>query len=167
MDIFSKIKEVSDAVSDFSSLLQNKKKTGKTFKEECFYAVGTPYYEDNIVKILKQNKEYRTSARALVKSGRVNQNIYKYERLNTNAKLIPDPKNEHDKNAVQVCISGKLVGFIKREETLRVKKILGNSYIEYITAFVSGGESKIVFPNKDVYKNDGNFNIKIKIGYYS
>ena len=166
MGIIDKLKDISNTVAEFASSLENRNKSGKTFREEYFYATGTVYYNENIKKLLKLNSEYKNSARALVKSGHVNQNIYKYQCLDTDAKLIPDPKNEHDKNAVQVCINGKLVGFIKREETLRVKEILGNAYVEYINAFVSGGENKIVFPNKDTYKNDGNFKIRVKIGYY-
>ena len=166
MGFTDKLKETITTAENFSKLLKNRKKKGEIFTEKTFFATGTAYYTENIQKLLKLNANYKSSARSIIKNGLVNRNIYKYQCLETRAKLIPDSKNKHDKNAVQVHIDGKLVGFIKREETYTVKDILGNYYVEYINAFVSGGENKIVFPNKDIYKNDGNFSIRIKIGYY-
>ena len=40
--------------------------------------------------------------------------------------LVPDPENEHDKNAIQIIIDEMLVGFIPATECVNVKKRLND-----------------------------------------
>ena len=102
----------------------------------------------------------------MIKNGHAGKKIYEYNYLDTNATLVPEPTNPHDKNAIKVCINNQLVGYIKREETSIVSSILSNAYIEYIRAFVSGGKYKIISMNKDVFTDNNGFSVRINIGYY-
>lgn len=166
MGFTDKLKDIANTANKIANSLKNAKTESKEFSEEVFYVVGTAYYKDNIKKIMKPNKEYKSQTKTIIKNGHVGQKIFQYLYLDTPAELIPEPQNEHDKNAVKVCIDGKLVGYIKREETLKIKKLLKTAEIKYINALVTGGKYKIIFLNDDVFKDENNFIIRLKIGYY-
>lgn len=166
MGIIDKLKDIADTAVKVSDVIKSSRTDGKQFHDDVFYATGTAYYPDSFKKILKSNKEYKSFPGTIVKNGHAGKRIYEYLYLDTKAKLVPEPTNKHDKNAVKVCIAGKTVGYIKREETLAVKDILKKAQIEYIRAFVSGGKYKIVSLNKDVSDIEDGFSVRINIGYY-
>lgn len=166
MGFFNKLKDIADTAVKVSGVIKSAKTDGRQFHDDVFYATGTTYYPDSFKKILKSNKEYKSFPGTIVKNGHAGKRIYEYLYLDTKAKLVPEPTNKHDKNAVKVCIDGKTVGYIKREETLAVKDILKKTQIEYIRAFVSGGKYKIVSLNKDVSDIEDGFSVRINIGYY-
>ena len=78
--------------------------------------------------------------------------------------MVPEPRNEYDKNAVAVMVKGKKVGYIKAEECLEAKDILKKS-IQYITVFISGGKYKIVSESKNVFESDNLFSVRVNIKY--
>lgn len=166
MSFTDKVKDCVRIANQAVDFAKNLKKEGKEFHIDEFWAVGTSYYTADLKKVLKQNKEFKSSAGTIVKNGHAGYKIFQYEYLDKPAKLIPEPKNEHDKNAVMVTIDGKKVGYIKREECSAVKDILKGKSIEYINAFVTGGKYKVVSVNKDVFEDENGFTVRIKIGYY-
>lgn len=166
MGFFDKLKGIADTAAKVSDAIKSSKTDGKQFHDDVFYATGTSYYPDSFKKILKPNKEYKSFPGTIVKNGHAGKKIYEYLYLDTKAKLVPEPTNKHDKNAVKVSIDGKTVGYIKREETLVVKDILKNAQIEYIRAFVSGGKYKIVSLNKNISNVEDGYSVRINVGYY-
>ncbi len=80
-------------------------------------------------------------------------------------KLIPEPKNEYDKNAVMVQIAGEKVGYISRSDNIHVKLILGTREIKYISGFISGGKYKVASEDKHLSHDEDHLSISIKIGY--
>ncbi len=48
-------------------------------------------------------------------------------------KLVPEPNNKYDSNAIRIRCNGKLIGYIKADETDVVHNILDNDYYAYIT----------------------------------
>lgn len=166
MGLADKVKAGVQKANEIADAVKNARISGKEFHEEIFFATGTGYYEKDIHKVLKPNPEYKSFAGTIVKNGHAGKKIYQYDCMDKSAKLIPEPKNQHDPNAVMVKIDGHLVGYIKREECSHIKDILKNGYVEYINAFVSGGKHKIVSLNKDVESLESGFKIRITIGYY-
>lgn len=137
----------------------------RTLKTEEYIVAGTNYYEGNIKKLATSNNEYKSKAKTIIENGNAEKKIFQYDFINKPVKLIPEPKNKHDKNAVQVVIAGELVGYISKEENVHVKNILSKHEIKYISAFISGGKYKIVSLNEDILKGEYNIKIQIKIGY--
>ena len=134
------------------------KSVDKKYNEEKFYVVGVCYYENNIKKLRVKNELWKSK-------DIIGKKIYKYNYINKPVKLVPDPQNEHDKNAVKVIVAGEVVGFISRNENEHVLSILKNADIKYISSFIGGGEYKIISENGDVASWENENNVTVKIGY--
>lgn len=63
--------------------------------------------------------------------------------LHTRARLVPDPSNRYDQNAIRVDIDGQTVGYLKREHAARYTKRLMEEGLTGevldVRAYVSGG----------------------------
>lgn len=141
------------------------KPQNRTLKEEEFYLAGVHYYMNNVKRLGKINPDYKKSSNALIEEGKDSIRIFQYNFVNKPVKLVPEPKNPHDKNAIAVHISGKLVGYISRDENRHVLNILKKHEIKFISAFISGGNYKIVFSDGNVENNERRVSIIVKIGY--
>lgn len=151
---------LQDGTQDGTNERPQKTETEKReLKKESFEVVGIFYYEENLNKLRVANPDYKKKTFDTIKR------VYKYNYINKPVKLIPEPKNKHDKNAIQVVIAGELVGYISMEDNLHVKKILTKHEVKYISSFISGGEYKTVSPNGTVQKDEKKIHIDISIGY--
>lgn len=149
----------------FDFLKKKEEPPTRTLKTEEFTAVGINYYEENIKKLAVCNEDWKSRTATIVKNGKAWQKIFRYNFINKPVKLVPEPKNKADKNAVQVIIAGELVGYISREENVHVKDILSKHEVKYISAFISGGEYKVVSENGDMFKDSYSIKVNVKIGY--
>lgn len=138
---------------------------GRTLTEETLHAVGVSYYEDNIQKLACKNPDWQLSAEQIVNSGKAGKRIFRHTYINRPVKLVLQPDNEHDPNAVAVIIAGELVGYISREDNLHVKDILENRDIKSLSGFIGGGEYKIVGKDGDITKDEYGFSVNIRIKY--
>lgn len=136
------------------------------YREKTFCVVGVRYYLDNLQKLSCADPNYRKSSKTLISDGVVSKRIYQYTYINKPVKLIPEPHNPHDKNAVAVHIAGELVGYISADEAPEVRSILASD-VKFVSSFISGGKYKVVHPDGTVEKQDGEIHINIKIGYSS
>lgn len=93
MGFTDKLKDIANTANKIANSLKNAKTESKEFSEEVFYVVGTAYYKDNIKKIMKPNKEYKSQTKTIIKNGHVGQKIFQYLYLDTPAELIPEPQN--------------------------------------------------------------------------
>lgn len=133
--------------------------------EETFHAAGVSYYENNIRKLACTNPDWQLSAEQISSSGKAEKRIYRHNYVNRPVKLVPQPDNEHDPNAVAVIIAGELVGYISREDNLHVKGIIENRGIKSLSGFIGGGEYKIVHEDGSITKNECGFSVNIRIKY--
>ena len=134
---------------------------------EEFFVVGVKYYLGNIKKLACSNPEWKNKNSTIIKNGKSGKKIYRYNYINKPVKLLDEPSNPHDKNAVMVVIAGELVGYISREECLHVKDILNNHEIKYISSFISGGQYKIIYDSQEAVKSESSLNVTVKIAYIS
>lgn len=140
--------------------------SGTDFTIENFHLAGVSYYLDNIKKLACSNEDYRKSTKTLANNNLVMKRIYQYNYINKPVKLIPEPQNPHDKNAIAVYIAGELVGYISRDENIHVKDILDHYQIQFISSFIGGGRYKIVMDSNRVEICDENISINVRIGYH-
>lgn len=137
----------------------------RTLKKEDFKVAGAHYYSKNIGKLANRNQDWKLTGDELAAAGRIMQKVFRYNYINKPVKLIPEPTNPHDRNAVQVVVAGELVGYISSSENCHVIDILRNHEVKYITAKISGGEYKVASGNGDVVKLDERIGVNVRIGY--
>ena len=137
----------------------------RTLKKEDFNVAGVHYYENNIKKLACSNKDYRASAKTNISDGLVMKRIYQYDYINKPVKLVPEPKNPHDKNAIMVMIAGEKVGYISAEECAHVHYILNKCDIKFISSHITGGKYKVVSLDGDAEIIENHISITVRIGY--
>ena len=137
----------------------------RTLKEEDFRAEGVYYYEDNIRKLACPNPEWKKSAAKIVEEGNTGKRIFKHNYVNRPVKLLEQPGNPNDPNAVAVIIAGELVGYIGRDDNAKVRDILHNREIIYISGFIGGGDYKVIGDDKKIFKDSRGFYVNIRIKY--
>lgn len=135
----------------------------KKLIKEDFAVTGVPYYKENIMKLACTNTDWKKHTKTLLSEGKTK--VYRYNFVYKPVKLIPEPENEYDVNAVFVQIAGEKVGYIGREENIHVKDILDNRSVKYISAFVGGGDYKLVFTDGSLEKQCDEISINIRIAY--
>ena len=137
----------------------------RTLTEEDFSAVGVYYYESNIKKLACANPEWKKKAAEIIKEGKAGKRIFKNNYVNKPVKLIEEPNNRHDPNAVAVIIAGELVGYISREDNVKVKGILKNREIISLSGFFGGGDYKTVHDDGTIFKDSKGFTVNVRIKY--
>ena len=137
----------------------------RTLKEEKFYAVGTSYYAKSFRLLAETTPDWKLSDKRLAEEDKVGCKIYRYRYINKPVKLIPEPTNKHDRNAVQVVIAGELVGYISQDDNKKVLDILNHREIKYISSFISGGEYKVASYKAGSIKKEETIKVSVKIGY--
>ena len=137
----------------------------RTLAEETFHAVGVGYYEDSIRKLANSNPDWNLTSAQIIKNGMAGKRIFKNNYINKPVKLQEEPQNSHDKNAIAVIVAGELVGYISREDNLRVKEILNKREVKSISSFIGGGEYKILDESGDVTKENSGFSVSVRIKY--
>ncbi len=113
-------------------------------KKEKYEAAGTRYYQENLKKLACKNPDWSKNTATLKLENKLHEKIYRYNFINKPVKLIPEPTNEHSKNAIMITVAGEKVGYVFEAETEHIKDVLENHNVKYISAFVHGGEYKVV-----------------------
>ena len=125
-----------------------------------FRITGTQYYEkDFIEKLGERDPDYDCSAAELKETYYDGDKIYEYDFSGLKAELVPEPENEHDKNAVKVIVNGVLVGYIKKGSCTRVKNLMASPGFVGIEVSISGGKYKYLCGYED---DNGNEKIRVE-----
>lgn len=137
----------------------------RKLKKEEFIVVGTQYCLDNINKLACANLDWKHNTETIIADGKAGEKIFRYNYIYKPVKLIPEPENTHDKNAVYCMIAGEKVGYISRDYNVHVLDILKSHDVKYISASIRGGQYKIVLTDKTIQKYEDPINIHVRIGY--
>lgn len=136
---------------------------GNGLYETCIDVAGASYYYDSITRCMKKNPKYDLSDDELIGLG--NDRIYEFFPLDSNAILMPEPNNSHDRNAVMVLVDNNLVGYVPAEYALFVKNLIFQKALSFSSVSILGGNMKMVYPNSDVVINRNGFRVKLKFVY--
>ena len=153
-------------------LLKDRKKTeavphkesSRTLKKETVSVVGTSYCMDSIKKLYCSNPDWKKNRSALSLTDNEVKKIFRYNFICKPVYLIPEPDNKHDKNAIFVRVAGEKVGYISRDDNTYVGRILKRD-VKYVSAYIRGGEYKLVSKTGIIEKGEDEISIKISIGY--
>lgn len=132
---------------------------------ETFSLAGVSYYSANIDKLACSNPAWKYTAATAISKGLANKPIYRYNYINKPVKLVPEPNNPHDKNAVAVYFAGELVGYLKADDNQHALDILGSRDIKYISGFIGGGDYKVVTNEGQIIKESEHHSVRVKIAY--
>lgn len=143
---------------------QEKSAPDKTITE-TFDVAGTHYCIKNIMKLATRNPDWRKTGKALVAAGYAGKRVFRYTYINKPVKLIPEPQNPHDPNAVMVQIAGEKVGYISAEEAPHVNDVLKHRKIIYISGFIGGGDQKYIEEDGTFERRDAEPYVHVRIKY--
>lgn len=121
-----------------------------------FKVAGVSYRQEDICTLLEENASYMDFKNS---NGR---KVYRYKLTRKTAKLIPEPQNPHDPNAIMVMIDNVLVGYVPASECQNVKSILKSKSANSVEAELYGGDFKYV-EYGDIVKEKRNIEIIIEI----
>lgn len=110
---------------------------------------GMEHYLDNIMNLAAENPDYEMSKLEIIDNFMTDKKIYEYNFYASNVKLVPEPENPFDSNAVMVIIDGQHVGYIKAGSCARILKLLREDRIHRVEAEVGGGKYKLVYEDDD------------------
>lgn len=163
--MFKRINNLKKLINDVKDIIESDtentvhKESKRTLSKDTFIVVGTEYYLKNINKLRLPNPECKKeNLRPFFPT-------YKYNYINKPVRLVPEPQNKHDRNAIQVLIAGELVGYISREKNIHVKDIFRKAEIKYISAYIQGGPYKTLSADNKVINNEEVIRINVRIGY--
>lgn len=117
-------------------------------RKETHRVAGMEYYTDNIESLGVENDAYDLGKRELVESGLTDERVYQYTFASIPA-LIPEPDNEHDKNAIRVEADGVKIGYIKAGSAAHIRKLLAADAIQRMDIDIYGGRYKYVYGDED------------------
>ena len=144
MGLFSKFKKEEPkkpAISqeDVKAILDAKTDARK---DEKFRLAGTSFYQEEVIqKYGKKNQDYYLKAADFKKKHRYD-TVYEYDFPQLDARLVPEPENEHDPNAIAVYAGDVQVGYIKKGSTGRVRNILKGRNVEALKLNIKSGNYK-------------------------
>lgn len=121
------------------------------FRKKALYASrldfsvrGTQYYQDSFTKLQLANPLWNSTLELIMECHKTMDKIPEFYYTNHPVKLVAEPKNEHDPNAIKVLINGKMIGYVPAELCLQVKEIMHNNPNYGLSAWIHGGKYKIV-----------------------
>lgn len=125
----------------------------RNYVVKTYHVAGTTFYEDAILSLASENSDYEMSKRDLIDAGMTDEKIWEYEFDPSNVKLVPEPENPHDPNAVKVIVDGEHVGYIKKGSCKHILKLIAEDRILKIDCEIGGGNYKIVSEEYDDEKD--------------
>ena len=137
----------------------------RTLREENFKAAGVNYYESNIHKLACLNPDWKLTKKQISDTGRADRKIFKNNYINQPVKLIFEPDNPHDPDAIMILVAGEKVGYIRSDENERVRFILENREVISISAFIGGGEYKFLSDQGEILNGSFGFSVNVRITF--
>lgn len=134
-------------------------------KEEIFNIAGTYYCLKNIAQLATPNPDWKKTGKSLANQGHAGGRVYRFSYVNKPVKLILENDNPHDHNAVMVQVAGEKVGYISADEAPHVREILSRRNVQYISAFVGGGDYKEIYEDGTFQKVEDDPFVRVKIRY--
>lgn len=147
-------------------------KASATFAERTYRVAGTSFRVESIMNLAEENLAYDYSKKELIDDCMVNERVWQYDFDPTDVKLVPEPGNPEDPNAIKVIVDGEHIGYIKAGSCAHIQKLLKGNRILSISCEITGGPYKYISEDydedkdKDVYvlqRGNANFSASLTI----
>ena len=119
-------------------------------KSHYFKVAGVPRHVDDFFEALAvKNPDYHLSKKELKEDFSDGDKIHEYDFEFSKVELIPEDTNPYDSNAVRVEADGHLVGYIGKNDTLKVRALLQDPELYKIELDLAGGNYKYIYEDED------------------
>lgn len=108
-----------------------------------FKLSGVQYCKNDLVDILDVNEDYLMKKSEILENYDEDDVIYEYDIFDGSAKLVPEPENEHDSNAIAVVTEGIKIGYVPVELCSEVRDLIDDEH-SYDVAIMGGPYKKVV-----------------------
>ena len=136
------------------------------YKKYTFKVAGISRRQKDIInKLLPENDDYEMSKSELVEIGMVDERVYKYSPITSDAELVPEPTNPRDPNAIKVVVCSVHIGYVPADRTGKVKDLLDLRQIHSVTCSFYGGPYKIIREDYDYDKEKEIYTIEKESQY--
>ena len=114
-----------------------------------FEIAGINYKTKELAKISFETPDWKLSDEELLKKYGNSVTIYKHSHILTPVKLIPEPKNQHDPNAIKVVVAGQHIGYVPADHTAVVRRKMNENNGYYnAECFITDAEWKRIYHNE-------------------
>ena len=131
-------------------------------KVETYKVAGTSHYKDEIESLGKPNPDFELTKKEL-REDFEDERVYEYFFPSYNVRLVSEPDNPYDENAVRVEVNHTLIGYIAQGRAKHVKKLLHDDLIEDMDIEIYGGKYKKVDSDGDYTRDETNYGAKLTI----
>ena len=107
------------------------------------------YYDEFFKKFGEENEDYNLPNAEIKSEYSDGDKVFQYSYSFNEVKLVPEPDNKYDPNAIRVEVDGVLLGYIDKAKTERVKELLASPDFRYIKLDVGGGAYKYIYEDED------------------
>ncbi len=141
-----------------------RKAAEKNDTKETIKVVGTSFYKDKIEELGDENDNYTLTKKGIIDAGLEDERIYQYDFCPGKVELVPDPENEHDKNAIKVIVGGYQIGHIPAAKCAHVLGLLTANKIRKVDAEIYGGNYKYYDSDEEkLEKHEQDFGAKLTL----
>ena len=114
-----------------------------------FEIAGINYKTKELAKISIETPDWNLPDDELLKKYGNSTTIYKHTHILTPVKLIPEPKNQHDPNAIKVVVAGQHIGYVPADHTAVVRRKMNENNGYYnAECFIADAEWKRIYRNE-------------------
>lgn len=110
--------------------------------------------------LMELNPAYDWKKRELIDAYMTDYPVYKWVPKQLPAMLIPEPDNQHDPNAIKVVVGETTIGYIPKEKTGEVRKILDEGRLLNLAYEITGGKYKLVTEEYDPDKDKSTYDLE-------
>lgn len=128
--------------------------------------VGESYYKAEIAELGTIAQNYYWPQERLYEKFVEGDRVYKYSFAELDAQLVPEPENPHDPNAIRVAVNGKTVGYIARDNTIRISDIKNRGLT--VKANITGGPYKEITETEDgmLLSEKEDYDFRVRLSFY-
>ena len=145
----------------------------KVLKTAHYDIAGIYYHQENLEKIVEINPLFSAKRNDVIAQADklLDKQIFKYDYKNPyNARLIPEPTNPEDPNAIQIVVNDCHIGYIRRRVTSPMSDIMSAEIVS-CTCKIHGGKYKILRYDSETGKysltsHDEHFGGQLTVQYY-
>jgi len=132
-------------------------------KTERMKVAGTSFRQKEIEGLGEHNDDYDLSAKEL-REDFEDERVFALN-FGSEVKLVPEPENEADKNAIRVEVDGVKIGYVPKSKTKRVRELLASPGFKAVFVDIEGGRYKIAREDEPVEKGEAIFRAELEFLY--
>lgn len=110
--------------------------------------------------LMEENPEYNCTKRELIDCCAIGYPVYKWVPKALPAKLVPEPENPYDPNAIKVLVGDTMIGYIPKGKTEKVRKVLDEGRLLNVAYEITGGKYKLITEDYDPDKDKSTYDLE-------